>query len=104
LHISWKLITLCFLKNRNDSNIEGYNYSNFRQNTVSVLESFEHALMHFILFNLTVMTCAIYRKVRKHVTVYVVDVSPNSFRDEISNMVKISIFYKNNMCESETFK
>jgi len=36
--------------------------------TVSVLESFEHALMHFILFNLTVMICAIYRRVRKHVT------------------------------------
>jgi len=50
------------------------------------------------------MTCAIYRKVRKHVTVYVVDVSPNTFRDEISNMVKISIFYKNNMCESKKFK
>ena len=72
--------------------------------TVSVLESFEHALMHFILFNLTVMTRAIYRKVRKHVTVCVLDVSPNSFRDEISNMVKISIFYKNNVCESKTFK
>jgi hypothetical protein len=38
--------------------------------TVSVLESFEHALMHFILFNLTVMTRAIYRKVGKPVTVF----------------------------------
>jgi len=35
---------------------------------ISVLESFEHALTHFILFNLTVMTCAIYRRVRQHVT------------------------------------
>jgi hypothetical protein len=40
----------------------------------------------------------------KYVTIYVVDVSPNSFRDDISNMVKISIFYKNNMCESMTLK
>ena len=72
--------------------------------TVSVLESSEYVLMHFILLNLTVMTWAICRKVREYVTVSVVDVSPNSFRDEISNMVKISIFYKNNMCGSMTLQ